>query len=99
MHFTALPSGFHFRRHGLVLALMLTSLPSLRANDSVAPAPPAFPDAQHVLNGCYISTLAYVTRFRAAFPSERAQPLTVELKQFHGRHTIAVMTWRGAWWG
>jgi hypothetical protein len=101
MHFTARRSTrLRFLRPGLVLALMLTSVPSLRASELPAlRTPPAFPDAQHVLNGCFISTIAYVARFRAAFPAERAQPLTVELKKFHGLHTIAVVSWRGEWWG
>jgi hypothetical protein len=62
-------------------------------------APPHFPDEIHVPNGCFISTVAFVARFRAAFPAERAQPMVVELKKFYGLHTITVLSWRGEWWG
>lgn len=95
-------AAVHFvRRLRWVLTFMLTTTfpPFGASDDGASPVPPAFADAHHVLQGCYLSTLAYLARFRAAFPAERAAPLTVELKKFHGRHTIAVVSWRGCWWG
>jgi hypothetical protein len=90
----------------LVLLVSAASLPlGGHAANGAASAPPAsssppcFPDELHVINGCFISTLAYVARFRAAFPAERAQPLAVEPKAFRGMHTITVLSWQGSWWG
>lgn len=79
------------------------SLISLRATEpstaAARTAPPAFADAVHVPNGCFISTLSYLAKFRAAYPEERGTNLTVVLRNFAGPHTIAVVTWRGQWWG
>jgi hypothetical protein len=61
--------------------------------------PPAHPDAIALRNGCYVSTAAYLARFQAEYPLERATSLTVELRDYDGQHTIAVVSWRGAWWG
>lgn len=61
--------------------------------------PPVHPDAIALRNGCFVSTAAYVARFQAEFPQERAVSLTVELRDYDGQHTIAVVSWRGAWWG
>ncbi len=65
-------------------------------------APPAYPDAAHVINGCYISTIAYVARFLADHPREQARPLLVNIRNVDGvtrPHTLALLTWRGQWWG
>jgi hypothetical protein len=65
-------------------------------------APPDFPDPAHVANGCYLSTVAFLSRFAAEFPDERAQALVVTVATADTReslHTIAVVTWRGEWWG
>jgi hypothetical protein len=67
------------------------------AGDSAAP--PAYPDSVHVLHGCFISTVAYLARFQAEFSDERAASIVVELREFLGLHTVAVISWRGAWWG
>lgn len=61
--------------------------------------PPAFPDAVHVREGCFVSSLAYVARFCREHPDERAQLLTVHPVNFNGPHTIALLSWRGQWWG
>jgi hypothetical protein len=79
---------------------MLITAASAVAEIGAGPsAPPVLPDPHHVPNGCFLSALAYVARFRAAHPGERAEVLAVELRRFHGAHTIAVVTWRGEWWG
>jgi hypothetical protein len=72
-----------------------------RARGLPAEAPPDFPDPVHVPKGCHISTLAYVARFGAAAPHERAQPLVIALVNQGGErkpHTVALLTWRGEWW-
>jgi hypothetical protein len=81
------------------LALLIVPASAGLAAAPGTDAPPAFPDAAHVLNGCYLSTTAYLARFHAAFPQERGAPLAVEPRGFQSRHTIAVVSWRGAWWG
>lgn len=88
------------------IVLVLTSASLAMAQErpgpdrSACPAdlPPAFPDAAHVTRGCYLSTMAYIVRFTREFPDERAVSLTVNPAGFDGPHTIAVMTWRDAWW-
>ncbi|MBI5771523.1 MAG: hypothetical protein HZA93_27365 [Verrucomicrobia bacterium] len=84
-----------------VLALWVTTALSASAARPTFDGgkPPAFPDEHHVLNGCYISTGAFITRFLADHPAERACPLTVDVPGFHGLHTIALLSWRGDWWG
>lgn len=61
--------------------------------------PPVHPDAFLLGNGCFVSTAAYLARFQAEFPHERAVSLTVEPRDYDGQHTIAVVSWHGAWWG
>ncbi len=61
--------------------------------------PPAYPDTVHLPQGCYISTVAYLVRFHAEFPAERGAPQTVMVRSLSGLHTIAMVTWRGEWWG
>jgi len=95
----------------LVLALTVaTLLPSSTARAGNAPretiarpgvapsAPPDFPDAIHVPNGCYISTAAFLVKFSAAFPSELAVPLTIEPNEYPGPHTVALVSWQNQWW-
>jgi hypothetical protein len=62
-------------------------------------SPPVFRDAFHVPEGCYLSTLAYLARFQREFPGETGAPLNVVLRSFGSPHTIAVVSWRGRWWG
>ncbi|MBL9212023.1 MAG: hypothetical protein JNL92_16315 [Opitutaceae bacterium] len=62
-------------------------------------SPPVHADAIALRNGCFVSTAAYLARFKAEFPRERGVSLTVELRDYDGQHTIAVVSWRGAWWG
>ena len=81
----------------VVALLMIPTASNLSARH--AATPPAHPDAIALRNGCYVSTAAYLARFQAEYPRERAVPLTVELRDFDGQHTIAVVSWNGAWWG
>lgn len=83
----------------LLLVVTGASTPSLAATAPLAAAvPPAFPDAAHVTQGCYISTVAYLARFAAAHPAERGHTLRVDIPTFDGPHTIALVSWRGGWW-
>lgn len=86
----------------VVTAALLAAPASLSARSSAsAPnhTPPAYPDAIHVNRGCYVSTAVYLARFNREFPHECAESVTVAPAGFDGRHTIAVLTWNGAWWG
>jgi len=70
--------------------------------EEAAAVPPSFPDEAHVINGCYVSTAAYITKFKAAYPAEQAVPIAVTMLNADGRrhaHTIALLTWHGDWWG
>lgn len=63
--------------------------------------PPAYPDRDHVTNGCHISTIAYLDRFLAEYPGEQGQPLVITLLNTDGirrPHTIALISWQGQWW-
>jgi hypothetical protein len=65
-------------------------------------APPEFPDGAHVPNGCFLSALAYLSRFAAKFPAERGETVHLDLPNADGSikpHTIALVTWHGRWWG
>ncbi len=62
-------------------------------------APPSFRDAVHVPRGCYISTMVFLARFHAEHPTERGEPLTLELASYDGPHTVALISWRGMLWG
>lgn len=103
MNFITTPAATPARsasRFGLMtLALLVTlSLAGLRAETDSA-TPPMFADAGHVLNGCYLSATAYLARFSAEFPGERGAPVAISPKGFGGKHTIALVTWRGEWFG
>ena len=80
-----------------VLLVMISATPASATGPRATP--PAHPDAIALRNGCFVSTAAYLARFQAEFPQERAVSLTVELRDYDGQHTIAVVSWRGAWWG
>ena len=78
--------------------LVMISAPAASAASPRA-TPPVHPDAIALRNDCFVSTAAYLACFQAEFPPERAASLTVELRDYDGQHTIAVVSWRGAWWG
>jgi hypothetical protein len=83
------------------MAILSFSLGS-PSTDHVPFAPPAYSDAAHVLNGCAISTMVYVSRFVAEHPSETARLLVVRIRNSDGitrPHTMALLTWRQRWWG
>jgi hypothetical protein len=83
----------------LRFALALFVLP-LAARAAVV-APPPYPDATHVYNGCHLSTLAYLAKFNAEFPAEQGQPIVVQLLNADGctrSHTMSLITWQGDWW-
>ncbi|MFT3828357.1 MAG: hypothetical protein QM691_01495 [Opitutaceae bacterium] len=84
----------------LVLAAV-ASWPSVAPARTPPPAeaPPSFADTTHVPRGCYLSSVAFLARFRAAFPAECGEPLTIRPASFDGPHTIALITWGGTWWG
>lgn len=83
----------------LAFAVAVAALAPARA---AAPAvPPAYPEAKPVLNGCHISTLAFLARYGAEFPGERGEAVRILMRNVEGvrvRHTIALFTWRGEWW-
>lgn len=91
------------------LAFVLTPLtaPVARATARVAnpasalAAPPAYPDPDHVLNGCHLSTLRFLHRFLADFPAEHGESLVVSMRNANGTtqaHTIALISWQGQSW-
>lgn len=84
-------------RLGLIALSFAFAFP-VQASDSDE-KPPVFADTVHVQNGCYLSTARYLAGFRASFPAERGDNVTVEPRGFAGKHTIALVTWRGGWWG
>jgi hypothetical protein len=61
-------------------------------------SPPDFADSAHVFNGCHVSAVAYVLRFRAAFPQEKAHVFVLSAQNRIEPHSLAVVSWRGAWW-
>ena len=64
-------------------------------------APPAYPDVAHVLNGCHLSTLRFLSRYLSKFPGERGEPLVVTMRNANGStqaHTIALISWHGESW-
>jgi hypothetical protein len=90
----------------LAFAAALSALgapPACLVQNSPAPhpAPPAYPDSVHVTNGCHLSTIAFLARFLAEFPSERGEPLVVKTLNADGIrrfHTIALISWHGQSW-
>ena len=80
-----------------LLLVMISATPASAAGPRATP--PAHPDSIALRNGCFVSTAAYLVRFQSEYPHERAASLNVELRDYDGQHTIAVVSWRGAWWG
>jgi hypothetical protein len=63
--------------------------------------PPVYATSVQAYNGCHIATLAYLKRFRADFPDEVAEALHITMRNPDGLrtgHTMALVSWRGAWW-
>ncbi len=88
------------RLGSLIFALLLTA--TLSAPAAGLQDPPAYPDGEHVSNGCYVSTFNFLARFRAEFPEERGEPAIVTLRNADGSrrpHTVALVSWQGEWWG
>jgi hypothetical protein len=76
------------------------SRPATSASDSVS-SPCSFPDSDHVANGCHVSTLRFLARFLAEFPSETGSPLVIRMRNGDGvsrSHTVAIVSWHGEWW-
>lgn len=91
----------------LVVALMvLAGVDALAREVAVATTrrpsrPPVYATSVHAYNGCHIATLAYLKRFRADFPDEVAEALHITMQNSDGPrtgHTMALVSWRGAWW-
>jgi hypothetical protein len=89
----------------LVLAPLAT--PVARASSRIADpastfsAPPAYPDAAHVRNGCHLSSIRFLNRFLAEYPAEHGQTLVVTMRNADGStqaHTIALISWQGQAW-
>jgi hypothetical protein len=97
MNLTASPARRLFRSALVTLVLLVAAAVNVRAENAVTP--PAFRDASHVPNGCYLSTTAFIARFAAEFPAERAVPVAMAPRGFGGLHTITLLTWGGNWWG
>lgn len=92
------------RRFLLVASLVLSVATATAATTKATAedAPPFFNDAAHVLNGCHLSSIAYLARFTAEFPAERGEPVVLIVPNGDGvkrPHTIALLTWKGTWWG
>jgi hypothetical protein len=94
----------------LAFALVLAS-PGARAVDrspvandpsaAALSAPPAFPDSAHIPNDCHLSTVAYLTRYLAMYPSESGEPLVLAMHNDAGQswhHTVAIISWHGQTW-
>jgi hypothetical protein len=100
MHLNASPRNRPgLRPLALVLMITTTLLPHLGRAEPAATTPPDFPDEVHVMNGCFVSSTACIAKFLAAFPGERAEPLTVRPVNYEGPHTVALLSWHGQWWG
>jgi len=88
----------------LTLSLLMTAIlaPQAQAAQGTPLAPPSYPDASHVANGCHLSTIRFLSKFRSDFPGERGAPLVIEMPNPDGvrrSHTIAVLSWKGMAWG
>jgi hypothetical protein len=82
-----------------LFALLLFTLSGVASTQNTPSAPPDFTDTAHVMNGCFISSTAYLAKFHAEFPGEQARTLTVTPRNYEMTHTIAVVSWTGRWWG
>jgi hypothetical protein len=64
-------------------------------------APPTYADPVHVSNGCHLSTIRYLARYRSNFPGERGEPLVIDMMnadRTRKMHTMALISWRGHAW-
>jgi hypothetical protein len=64
-------------------------------------APPSYADPVHVSNGCHLSTIRYLARYRSDFPGERGEPLVINMMnadRTRKMHTMALISWRGRAW-
>ncbi len=87
-------------RRSFCFAAFFAALVAAAATPAV-PAPPHYPDATHVFNGCHLSALAYLDRFTTDFPAEQGRPIVVQMRNGDGAvrsHTMALVTWNGEWW-
>jgi hypothetical protein len=86
----------------MISLLVPAAAPALEGRLPAVPAePPFYADAEHVPNGCHLSTLAYRARFSAEFPHEATRTFHVDRRTHEGkhyRHTVALVTWKGGWW-
>ncbi len=86
----------------VMVTLLVPAAPALEGRLPAAPAEPPFhADAEHVPNGCHLSTLAYLARFAAEFPHEATRTFHIDRRTYEGkhyRHTVALVTWKGGWW-
>ena len=83
------------------LTFTLAVLAAPAASAATLSAPPADPDATHVLNGCHLSSLRFLNRFLADYPAEHGQTLVVTMRNADGSvqaHTIALVSWQGQAW-
>jgi hypothetical protein len=87
------------------LLLLAASAPfaSARLIEAVdpLPGPPHYTLEDHVFNGCHLSTIAFLARFHAAHPEERGETIILTMKNEDGAfrsHTVALVSWHGAWW-
>lgn len=65
-----------------------------------ASRPPSY-EIPAIPNGCHISTLAYLHRFRADHPAERATDVRILRRNDSGcevSHNIALFSWENSWW-
>jgi hypothetical protein len=94
------------RLAALVLVLATLTAPVAHATTRVsnlytASVPPAYPDSDHVLNGCHLSSIRFLNRYLAEFPAERGETLVVNMRNADGSiqaHTIALISWQGQAW-
>src|SRR5579871_5282625 len=104
-HRRLLPAARRLALAPLALLLLAASAPSaaarlVDAGDPLA-GPPHFTLEDHVFNGCHLSTIAFLARFNTEYPQERGEAVILTLKNGDGAyrsHTVALVTWHGAWW-
>lgn len=89
---------FRVRSLALALAFAGTCLLQSVSGDETRPVPPAYPDEIHVPNGCQLSTIRYLARFRSDYPDERGEILPVCMPNTNRDHAVALITWHGQLW-